>query len=331
MEDRSSLSGVVSQVSCAYGASVNRQSALCVPVMESMSRVGADVAAAAVGRGQRRFRRVAELLAVTGSEDLARVENAQRVEDILDATVHPQRHRTKLPRQPFRRGAAHLRATPRQRATLSSRASTTTSAVPPPLPEGGAPFQTATSSVGVVEKGSVRGLVRLWVQLSPLPRGFADFKRYTADQLGKEDQQRPAEAMREAGKQHSLQKTLPGLSMPSGSNTSLMPRCISTPTGPSSRASHSFFSTPDAVLAGDRAAELQAERHDLVEGLAGPPRLVGVVRRRSRPSGGCCRRRRGRTTPMVRSYFSAIAARRRRASRRAGSAARTRRRSSWCP
>ena len=56
---------------------------------------------------------------------------------------------------------------------------------------------------------------------------------------------------------------------------------------------------PDAVLAGDRAAELEADLHDLVERLAAPRDLVGVAGRRRPPSGGSCRPRRDRRSPMM--------------------------------
>ena len=64
---------------------------------------------------------------------------------------------------------------------------------------------------------------------------------------------------------------LPGLRIPKGSSAAFTERWTSMATGPASRSSQARLSTPDPVLAGDRAAEREPGVHDLPERLARPP------------------------------------------------------------
>ena len=90
--------------------------------------------------------------------------------------------------------------------------------------------------------------------------------------------------------------TRPGLRMPSGSSAVLIARMTRTASAPRWISSQSRRADADAVLAGDRAAEL--ERGPVQVGLGPPrssPRPAGR-RGRTRGPGAGCRRRRARTS-----------------------------------
>ena len=106
------------------------------------------------------------------------------------------------------------------------------------------------------------------------------------------------------GRRH--EPSLPGLRMPCGSKACLIRRSSATCSAPRRCSRNGQLGQADAVLARDRAAELDRGGEDLGEGAVGALDAVVVVGVGQHDrSGAGCRRRRARSVPMRRSWRAA--------------------------
>ena len=101
--------------------------------------------------------------------------------------------------------------------------------------------------------------------------------------------------LRSAGPRGVSADRLAGVQDARGSSAALIARCIATTAGPSSRRMPGALEQPDAVLAGDRAAERPARPTMISSNAACARTLAALVAVRGDASAGAgCRRRRAR-------------------------------------